>query len=119
MAKIIVVSVFQIGVPIINHSSMKVIDPKEQIKKEKQKICMWLMNSKADIDDELLLNMSYAFFSEMKNAEEKKFKQFCEWRESDKLLGKKVVLVRVLVFHLLLFPNIEFLEQLLKWVPLF
>ena len=62
---------------------MKVIDPQEQIKKEKQKICMWLMNSKADIDDELLLNMSYAFFSEMKNAEEKKFKQFCEWRESD------------------------------------
>ena len=91
---------------------MKVIDPQEQIKKEKQKICMWLLNSKADIDDELLLNMSYAFFSEMKNAEEKKFKQFCEWRESDNLLGKKVVLVRVLVFHLLLFPIIEFLEQL-------
>ena len=96
----------------------KVIDPREQIKNEKQKFCMWLMNSKADIDDELLLNMSYAFFSEMKNAEEKKFKQFCG-RESDNLLGKKVVLVRVLVFHLLLFPNIEFLEQLLKWVPLF
>ena len=53
---------------------MKVIDPQEQIKKEKQKICMWLMNSKADIDDELLLNMSDAFFSEMKNTEEKKFK---------------------------------------------
>ena len=50
--------------------------------KEKQKFCMWLMKSKADIDDELL-NMSDAFFSEMKNAEEKKFKQFCEWRESD------------------------------------
>ena len=45
---------------------MKVIDPQEQIKKEKQKICMWLMNSKADIDDELLLNMSDAFFSEIK-----------------------------------------------------
>ena len=119
MAKIIVVSVFQIGVPIINHSTMKVIDPQEQIKKEKQKICMWLMNSKADIDDELLLNMSYAFFSEMKNAEEKKFKQFCEWRESDNLLGKKVVLVRVLVFHLGLFPNVGLLEQLAKWVPLF
>ena len=53
---------------------MKVIDPQEQIKKEKQKICMWLMNSKADSDDELLLNMSDAFFSEMKNTEEKKFK---------------------------------------------
>ena len=77
---------------------MKVIDPQEQIKKEKQKICMWLMNSKADIDDELLLNMSYAFFSEMKNAEEKKFKQFCEWRESDNLLGKKVVLVEFWFF---------------------
>ena len=60
----------------------KVIDPQEQIKNEKQKFCMWLMNSKADIDDELL-NMSDAFFSEMKNAEEKKFKQFCQWRESD------------------------------------
>ena len=67
---------------------MKVIDPQEQIKKEKQKICMWLMNSKADIDDELLLNMSDAFFSEMKNAEEKKFKQFCEWRESDKFAAE-------------------------------
>ena len=44
---------------------------------------MWLMNSKADIDDELLLNMRDAFFSEMMNAEEKKFKEFCEWRESD------------------------------------
>ena len=32
------------------------------------------MNSKADIDDELLLNMSDALFSEMKNTEEKKFK---------------------------------------------
>ena len=93
---------------------MKVIEPQKQIKKEKQKICMWLMNSKADIDDELFLNMSYAFFSEMKNAEEKKFKKFCEWRDLDNLLSKKVVLVRVLVFHLLLFPNIEFLEQLLK-----
>ena len=96
----------------------KVIDPQEQIKNEKQKFCMWLMNSKADIDDELL-NMSDAFFSEMKNAEEKKFKQLSEWRESYNLLGKKVVLVRVLVFHLRLFPNIGFLEQLLKWVPLF
>ena len=53
---------------------MKVIDPQEQIKKEKQKICMWLMNSKADIDDELLLNMSDALFFEMRNTEEKKFK---------------------------------------------
>ena len=52
----------------------KVIDPQEQIKNEKQKFCMCLMNSKADSDDELLLNMSDAFFSEMKNTEEEKFK---------------------------------------------
>ena len=51
----------------------KVIDPQEQIKNEKQKFCMWLVNSNADIDDELL-NMSDAFFAEMKNTEEKKFK---------------------------------------------
>ena len=57
----------------------KVIDPQEQIQNEKQKFCMWLVNSNADIDDELneLLNMSDAFFAEMKNAEEKKFKEFC------------------------------------------
>ena len=63
----------------------KVIDPQEQIQNEKQKFCMWLVNSNADIDDELneLLNMSDAFFAEMKNAEEKKFKEFCEWSESD------------------------------------
>ena len=97
----------------------KVIDPREQIKNEKQKFCMCLMNSKADSDDELLLNMSDAFFSEMKIVEGKKFKQVSEWRELYNLLGKKVVLVRVLVFNLRLFPNIEFLEQLLKWVPLF
>ena len=35
------------------------------------------------------------------------------------LLGKKVVLVRVLVFHLGLFPNVGLLEQLAKCVPLF
>ena len=52
----------------------KVIDPQEQIKNEKQKFCMCLVNSKADSDDELLLHMSDAFFSEMKNTEEKKFK---------------------------------------------
>ena len=79
---------------------------------------MWQMSNKADIDDELL-NMSDTLFSEMKIAEEKKFKQFSEWRESYNLLGKKVVLLRVLVFHLRLFPNIGFLEHLLKWVPLF
>ena len=98
---------------------MKVIDPQEQIKNEKQKICMWLMNSKADIDDELLLNISDALFSEMKNAEEKKFKNFCGWREPDNMLGKKVVVVRVLAFHFRLFPNIGFLEQLIKWIPFF
>ena len=43
------------------------------------------MNSKADIVDELQLNMSDAFFSEMKNTEEKKFKQFYQWSESDNL----------------------------------
>ena len=52
----------------------EVIDRQEQIQNEKQKFCIWLTNSKADIDDELLLNMSDAFFSEMKNTEEKKFK---------------------------------------------
>ena len=41
------------------------------------------MISKAEIDDELQLNMSDAFFSEMKNTEEKKFKQFYQWSESD------------------------------------
>ena len=52
----------------------KVIDPQEKIKNEKQKFCMWLMNSKVDIDDELL-NMSDAFFSGMKNTDEKNCKQ--------------------------------------------
>ena len=60
----------------------EVIDRQEQIQNEKQKFCMWLVNSNADIDDELL-NMSDAFFAEMKNTEEKKFKEFCQWRESD------------------------------------
>ena len=52
----------------------KVIDPQEQIKNKKQKFCMCLINSKADSDDELLLNMSDAFFSEMKNTKEKKIR---------------------------------------------
>ena len=64
----------------MNYSTMK--DLQEQIQNEKQKFCMWLVNSNADIDDELL-NMSDAFFAEMKNTEEKKFKEFCQWRESD------------------------------------
>ena len=64
----------------MNYSTMK--DLQEQIQNEKQKFCMWLVNSHADIDDELL-NMSDAFFAEMKNTEEKKFKEFCQWRESD------------------------------------
>ena len=50
----------------MNYSTMK--DLQEQIQNEKQKFCMWLVNSNADIDDELL-NMSDAFFVEMKNTE--------------------------------------------------
>ena len=42
----------------MNYSTMK--DRQEQIQNEKQKFCMWLVNSNADIDDELL-NMSDAF----------------------------------------------------------
>ena len=42
------------------------IDPQEQIQNEKQKFSMRLINSKVDIDDEML-NKSDAFFSDMKN----------------------------------------------------
>ena len=41
----------------MNYSTMK--DRQEQIQNEKQKFCMWLVNSNADIDDELLNMRAY------------------------------------------------------------